>query len=120
MRVSRDTAAHVHWLMLVAVTLAGCAGTPHVDQPPSAAASTPPSAPTAAPVSQRAVPDAVNGATDDAVTTAKARPGYRLRNRGGTPVWCHKETPTGSRCTAGVAVGMVLVRKWAAATTVSR
>jgi hypothetical protein len=97
MQMSRDSAAHVLRLMLVAVTLAGCAGTPHVDPPAGAAASTPPSAQAAASVSQRAVPEAVNVATDAAVLTAKARPGYRLRNRNGTPVWCRKETPTGSR-----------------------
>ena len=96
MHAGRTSAVQVHRAMLVAVLLAGCAGTPPVVPPDGAAAPTSPSAPAAAPMSQRAVPEAVV-ASDAAVITAKARPGYRLRNRGGTPVWCRQETPTGSR-----------------------
>jgi hypothetical protein len=96
MQVSRDPAAHAHWLVLVAVTLASCAGTPHADPPIGTAA--PPPTSVAAAASQPAVAETTQVATDpDPVTVAKSRPGYRLRNRDGTPVWCRKETPTGSR-----------------------
>jgi hypothetical protein len=82
--------------------LAACAGT----REPAPAQATPSLPETTAPATSAteasAAGDVLVGSGSmqvraPAPTTAKARPGYKLRQRNGEAVYCRSETPTGSR-----------------------